>query len=69
VTKQIELAAEFLGVDQDAFGATRAGFEATGKINRKDFGVNGNVPLSGEKFLIGDEVTINITVEAVFKKE
>jgi polyisoprenoid-binding protein YceI len=69
VTRQIELSAEFLGVDQDPFGETRAGFEATGKINRKDFGVNGNVPLSGEKFLIGDEVTINITVEAVFKKD
>lgn len=68
VTKQLELDAEFLGVDQDPFGDTRAGFEATGKINRKDFGVNGNVPLNGERFLIGDEVNINITVEAILKK-
>ncbi|WP_020574111.1 YceI family protein [Actinopolymorpha alba] len=68
VTKEVELEVEFLGVDNDAYGNTRAGFEATTKINRKDFGVDANVPLGGEKFLIGDQVSVNISVQAVLQK-
>ncbi|HEY6740646.1 MAG TPA: YceI family protein [Actinopolymorphaceae bacterium] len=67
VTEPVEFTGEFLGVDVDAYGNTRVGFEATGQINRKDFGVEGNVPLNGEKMLIGDNVTIQLTVQAVLQ--
>jgi polyisoprenoid-binding protein YceI len=65
VTKAVELEAEFLGVDTDAYGATRAGFEAGTTINRKDWGVDSNVPLGGDKMLIGDQVAIQLSVQAV----
>jgi len=68
VTKPVELDAEFLGVDTDAYGSLRAGFEATTTINRKDFGVDANVPLGGEKFLIGDQVSIQLSVQAILQK-
>ena len=65
ITKPVELAAEFLGVAVDAYGATRLGAEATTSINRKDFNVTFNVPLDGGKLLIGDKVDITLAVEAV----
>jgi polyisoprenoid-binding protein YceI len=68
VTKPVELEVEFLGVDQDPWGNTRIGFEATTEISRKEWGVDGNVPLEGDKVLIGDKVRIHLAVEAVLNQ-
>ena len=65
VTKSVDLAAEFLGIATDAYGATRIGAEATTSINRKDFNVTFNVPLDGGKLLIGDKIDITLSTEAV----
>jgi polyisoprenoid-binding protein YceI len=65
VTRPVELDVEFLGTGADPWGGTRAGFEATAVINRKDWGVDFNIPLDGSKVLIGDKVTIHLAVEAV----
>lgn len=65
ITKSVDLAAEFLGVAVDAYGATRLGAEATTTIDRSDFGVTFNVPLDGGKLLIGDKVDITLAIEAV----
>ena len=65
ITKPVDLAAEFLGVATDAYGATRLGAEATTSIDRKDFNVTFNVPLDGGKLLIGDKVDITLAIEAV----
>lgn len=65
ITKPVDLAAEFLGVAVDAYGATRLGAEATTSIDRKDFNVTFNVPLDGGKLLIGDKVDITLAIEAV----
>lgn len=69
VTRPIELHLEFLGVGPDPWGGTRVGFEATGKISRNDFGVDFNIPLEGDRFVIGNQVTIHLQVEAVLQKE
>ena len=65
ITRSVELKADFLGVDVDAYGQTRLGAEATTSIDRRDFGVAFNVPLNGNKFLIGDKVDITLAIEAV----
>jgi len=65
ITKPVDLAAEFLGVAVDAYGATRLGAEAHTSIDRKDFNVTFNVPLDGGKLLIGDKVDITLAIEAV----
>ena len=44
---------------------TRAGFEAEVKINRKDFGLSWNAPMEAGGFLVGDEVKINLSIQAV----
>jgi polyisoprenoid-binding protein YceI len=69
VTREIELDVEFLGVGPDPWGGTRVGFEASGAISRKEFGVDFNIPLEGDKFVIGDQVSIQLQVEAVLQKE
>ena len=68
VTKPVELEVEFLGVDKDPWGGTRVGFEASTVINRKDWGVDFNIPLDGSKVLIGDKVNIHLAVEAVLEQ-
>ena len=65
VTRTVELDVEFLGIDTDAYGNTRIGFEATTEINRKDYGVDFNIPLDGGKLLVGDKVSITLSVQAV----
>ncbi len=46
---------------------TRAGFVATARIDRRDFGVSWNSPLPGGGLVVGDEVHITIDAEAVLQ--
>jgi polyisoprenoid-binding protein YceI len=69
VTKPIELEVEYGGTDSDPWGGTRLGFEATAQISRKVWGINFNIPLEGDKVVIGDQVKINLTVEAVLQQD
>jgi polyisoprenoid-binding protein YceI len=68
VTKEVELDVEFLGQDTDPYGNTKIGFEATTEINRKDFGVDFDIPLDGGKLLVGHKVTIELSVQAVLNQ-
>lgn len=65
VTRPVALEVEFNGVGEDPWGGTRAGFSATTSINRKDFGIEFNVPMQGDKVLLGDKVDIQLEIQAV----
>jgi len=65
VSKPVDLKLEFLGVQSDPYGNTRVGFEATTTISRKDWGIVTNVPLDGDRLMIGDTVNVFIAIEAV----
>ena len=67
VTRPVELDVEFLGIDKDAYGNTRIGFEATTRINRKDFGVDFDIPLDGGKLLVGHQVDVLLSIQAVLQ--
>jgi polyisoprenoid-binding protein YceI len=67
VTKPLELAVELLGEGSDPWGGTRIGVEATGLLSRKEFGIDFNIPLDGDKVMIGDKITIVINAEAVLQ--
>src|SRR5215218_4064540 len=67
VTKPIELVTEFLGEGGDPWGGTRVGVEAKGEISRKEFGIDFNIPLEGDKLMIGDKISIHINAEAVLQ--
>jgi polyisoprenoid-binding protein YceI len=50
---------------KDPWGNLRAGATATTKINRKDFGLNFNVPLESGGVLVGEEISITLEVELI----
>ncbi|HEV7486562.1 MAG TPA: YceI family protein [Thermoanaerobaculia bacterium] len=64
VTKHITIPVEFNGFGKDPWGNERAGFSLTTTVNRKDYGINWNKALDAGGFLVGDEVTINVNIEA-----
>jgi polyisoprenoid-binding protein YceI len=65
VTRPVRLEVEVNGFTKDPFGGTRTGFSAKGEINRKDFGIDINMPMDGGGVVVGDKVAIAIEVEAV----
>jgi polyisoprenoid-binding protein YceI len=65
VTKPIELEVTVEGrIPKDAFGKERIAVSASGKVNRKDWGLNWNMALETGGFLVSDD--IKIEVEAAF---
>ena len=66
-TREIVLQGGFLGAATDPWGNQRAGFEATGKINRKDFGLTWNKALETGGMVVGDELEIGLEVEAIMQ--
>lgn len=67
VTRAVELAIEWHGVHADPWGGTRLGLTASTRINRKDFGVNWNLPIDGGGLTVGEKVDIVLEVEAVLQ--
>ncbi len=65
ITKEIVLTGNFAGTAVDPWGNERAGFEATGEIDRKDFGLTWNQALETGGVLVGDKITIGLEIEAV----
>ncbi len=65
VTREVTLKVESSGRVTDPWGGERAGYAATTKINRKDFGLTWNVGLEAGGVLVGDDVKIAIEVELV----
>jgi polyisoprenoid-binding protein YceI len=68
VSKQVVLDVEWLGTAVDPWGNQKAAFSGTTKINRKDFGIVWNKSLDAGGYLIGDEVDIEINIEAQIPK-
>lgn len=69
VTRSVELDLEFNGIGPDPWGGTRIGFSARTEFNRKDFGIDFNIPLDGGGFVIGDRIRVSLEVEAVLQQD
>ena len=65
VEKPVVLNLEVHGAGKDPWGNVRAGFTATTKINRKDFGLTWNEIVEGGQVLVGEEVEITLEVEGI----
>jgi polyisoprenoid-binding protein YceI len=64
VTKQVSLPVTLLGEGKDPMGTEKIGFETGVTLNRKEFGLNWNRALETGGVLVGDEVKVQIAVEA-----
>jgi polyisoprenoid-binding protein YceI len=69
VTKEVVLDVEYTGKAKSPWGTWNAGFYATTKINRKDWGLNWNVALETGGWLVGDTINIEIDAEIVQQPE
>ena len=65
VTRPVSLDVEFLGKAKDPWGNERIAFEAETTVNRKDYGLHWNAALETGGFLVGDEVKISLSIQAV----
>jgi polyisoprenoid-binding protein YceI len=66
ITREVTLTVEALSEEgKDPWGKLRRGATATGKLNRKDFGLNWNQVLETGGILVGDDVKLTIDVELV----
>jgi polyisoprenoid-binding protein YceI len=63
-SKPVVLSGKYLGIARDREGHERIGFQATGRVDRRDFGMNWNESVAGTE-LIGNDVEITIGIEAV----
>jgi polyisoprenoid-binding protein YceI len=65
VTRPISLNLDFNGVNPGMGHGEVAGFEASVVLNRKDFGIDIDMPLETGGAVVGDKVTITLEIEAL----
>jgi polyisoprenoid-binding protein YceI len=65
ISRPVTLYTHIAGEGVDPFGNRRAGASAQTRLNRKDFGLEWNRVLESGGLLVGDEVDLNIEIEAV----
>jgi 8-hydroxy-5-deazaflavin:NADPH oxidoreductase len=65
ITKPISIGLEFNGINPGMGHGAVAGFQASVILNRKDFGIDINMPLETGGVVLGDKVTVTLDVEAV----
>jgi polyisoprenoid-binding protein YceI len=65
VTKPVTLSVQFHGVHPGVGNDEVAGIEAAVVINRKDFGIDIDLPLGSGGVVVGEKVTVSLAIEAV----
>jgi len=69
VTKSVPLKLELNGFGPDPFGGTRAGFTATGELNRRDFNINFTAPMQNGGAVVADKISLHLEIEAVLEAD
>ncbi len=63
VTKTVELNVEYGGAATDFYGNQKAGFEVTGKINRKEFGLVWEGITEAGAIVVGEDIRLNFNIQ------
>ena len=63
VTKPVKLDVEFGGSATDFYGNLKAGFEISGKINRKDYGLVWSGITEAGAIVVGEDIKISINLQ------
>ena len=67
VTKEVTLDTEFNGIAVDPYGQTKAGFELSGEINRKDFGLMWDVVTEAGNVVVSNKIKLALNVQLIKK--
>ena len=65
ITKSIVLDVDFNGIAVDPYGQTKAGFEITGSINRKDFGLAWSAVTEAGNVVVGEQVKLVVDLQFI----
>jgi polyisoprenoid-binding protein YceI len=65
VTQKVVIPLALIGIETDADGKLRAGFEGTRRLQRRDFGLEWNVPLDSGGVLVSEKITLEFEISAV----
>jgi polyisoprenoid-binding protein YceI len=63
ISHPVSLDVEYGGLMTDPWGNVKAGFSISGKINRKEWGLNWNAALEAGGVLVGEEIRLNCDVQ------
>ena len=63
VTREVVFDVEVEGFQKDPWGNRKAGFSASTRVNRRDFGLTWNQALETGGLLVGDEIKISLDVQ------
>lgn len=63
VTKPVELEAEYGGTEKDNYGNTKVGFEVTGTINRKEYGLTYNALTETGGLALGENIKLIANIQ------
>ncbi|MFA5245372.1 MAG: YceI family protein [Pedobacter sp.] len=63
VTKRVKLNVEHGGTATDFYGNEKAGFEISGKISRKEFGLTWDGITEAGAIVVGDDIKLDINVQ------
>ena len=64
IARRVELPVTYLGVAKDPWGNEKVAFEASIRLNRKEFGLTWNAALETGGLLVGDDVDVQLNVQA-----
>ena len=64
-TMPVTMNVEYTGSGKGRYNDTRAGFEVSGKINRKDFGLNFHLLNDAGNLVVGDEIRLFGDIELI----
>jgi polyisoprenoid-binding protein YceI len=63
VTKEVEFEVEYGGTEKDQYGNTKVGFEVTGTVNRKEFGMAFNSLTETGGLALGENIKVIANVQ------
>ncbi len=65
VTQEVMVPISLVGVETDAFGVLRAGFEGSRRLLRRDFGLEWNMPLDSGGVLVSERITLEFEISVI----
>ena len=65
ITKEVTLQVEQNGIAVDPYGQTKAGFEISGEINRKEYNLNWNAITEAGNVVVSDTVKLAFEIQLV----
>lgn len=68
VTRPVTLKIHFGGMVVDHYGQTKAGFEVTGKISRKEFGLVWNAVTEAGQVVVSDDIRLICEIQLIKQK-